>query len=410
MKLVLLLTLLWASVLKAEQIGYSHAPRGAEGRFKIDLLNDYVKTMRIGMDFAVIFQNLENENAANNVSNLDAGFQNATGNLNLDTELIDGMTTYVELYLSSEHHTEMFMKEGYLLIEKLPMFDLPWLNSIMKYTTIKAGQMEINYGDYHLRRSDNADVSRNPLIGNAVIDTNITETGVELMFDIADLELMVAASNGAIKEDNNYNHGSAFYSKLAYDKTFGDLRLRLSGSYYQVDHSKNASNDSKSNLYSGNRSGARYQNLLGANSDAGQVKPDITQDVSAYVINLLLQFKGLEIFGNYEVANDKDPDGTDSSSRDEEEWAQYFVDLKYNFTDNFYLAGRYNIAEHKKKAGVSSNEEVNRTQIGLGYSLTQTVLLKGEWVKQEYKNYPTSDTTNNGAKFDGWSIEASVSF
>ncbi|MFZ9001933.1 MAG: hypothetical protein ACO20H_11560, partial [Bacteriovoracaceae bacterium] len=141
MKLVLLLTLLWASVLKAEQIGYSHAPRGAEGRFKIDLLNDYVKTMRIGMDFAVVFQNLDHGNRDLNLASLNAGFQNATGNLNLDTELTDGLTTYIELYLSSEHHTEMYMKEGYLLVEKLPMFDLPWLNSIMKYTTIKAGQM-----------------------------------------------------------------------------------------------------------------------------------------------------------------------------------------------------------------------------------------------------------------------------
>ncbi|MFZ8932700.1 MAG: hypothetical protein ACO2ZP_02205, partial [Bacteriovoracaceae bacterium] len=151
-----------------------------------------------------------------------------------------------------------------------------------------------------------------------------------------------------------------------------------------------------------------YQNLFGSTSDAGQVKPNISQDISAYAINFLLQFKGLEIFGNYEVANDKDRKDSDDSGKLEEEWAQYFVDLKYNLTDNFYLAGRYNVAEHKKKAGASSNEEVNRTQIGLGYSLTQTVLLKGEWIKQEYKNF--TDTTNQGAEFDGWSIEASVSF
>ncbi|MDH5580974.1 MAG: hypothetical protein OEY33_03645, partial [Bdellovibrionales bacterium] len=135
MKLFVLLGLLWSSLSYGEQIGYDHVPRGAEGKFKINLLNDYVKTMRIGMDFAVVFQNLDHGNRDLNLPSLNAGFQNATGNLNLDTELIDGMTAYIELYLSSEHHTEMYMKEGYLLVERLPMFDLPWLNSVMNYTS-----------------------------------------------------------------------------------------------------------------------------------------------------------------------------------------------------------------------------------------------------------------------------------
>jgi hypothetical protein len=56
-KLFVLLGLLWSSLSYGEQIGYDHVPRGAEGKFKINLLNDYVKTMRIGMDFAVVFQN-----------------------------------------------------------------------------------------------------------------------------------------------------------------------------------------------------------------------------------------------------------------------------------------------------------------------------------------------------------------
>ncbi len=407
-QLILLgLGLLLVFSAQAEQIGYSHAPRGAEGKFKIDLLNDYVQRMRIGMDFALVFQNLENEGTAN-PSNLDAGFQNATGNLDLDAELLGGITTYIELYLSSEHHTEMFMKEGYLLVEKLPMFNLPWLNSIMEFTTIKAGQMEINFGDWHLRRSDNADVSRNPLIGNTIIDTNTTETGVEILFDIGDIELMVAGSNGMIKEDTNHNHGTAGYGKLAYDKVFSDFRLRFSGSYYQVDHSKNAATLSKTSLYSGNRSGARYQNLFGSTSDAGQIKPSIKKDVSAYVFNLLIQYKSLEIFANYEVANDKDSDGTTTTNPKEEEWMQYFGDIVYNFTDQFYAAARYNVAEHKKENSVSTNKKVERTQLGLGYKITDTILMKGEYVTQKYKNY-TSGTYQN-AKFDGWSLEASVSF
>lgn len=44
----------------------------------------------------------------------------------------------------------------------------------MKYSTIKFGHDEINYGDVHFRRSDNAYTTQNPFVGNYLMDAYAT--------------------------------------------------------------------------------------------------------------------------------------------------------------------------------------------------------------------------------------------
>ena len=68
-------------------------------------------------------------------------------------------------YLSSRHHNETWVKDGYMLIDKSPI-PLPPLKKLMKYVTVKVGHFEINYGDAHFRRSDNGNAMYNPFVGN----------------------------------------------------------------------------------------------------------------------------------------------------------------------------------------------------------------------------------------------------
>ena len=388
---------------------------------KKDVNKEKETTIKVTLDggFVTSYQMLNHSNDADDLAPLANGFKNAAGNLGITIQLYDGISTYINTYLSSEHHTEVWMREGYMVIDKLTMFNSEALNNIMKHVRIKAGQMEVNYGDWHLRRSDNGYAKNNPLVGNYIMDANTTEIGAEVYVTLTkDLEFMAALSGGTTKGDLKEGHGTAFYSKLAYDKTFeNDFRFRLSGSIYTVDHSGNGPGSwpnfvgTKNYVYSGNRSGGRYGGLFGAETDAGQILPGTSQNIFAYQINPYFQLKGLEFFGIIEQVKDKDNNGSDVDGI-EEAWTQVGGELVYSFgaKRNFYMAGRY--AKVKQTEGNMEGANIDRLQLGLGYNLTENVKLKAEYVTQKYNDftYPGFGTNFVGAGFDGLVIEASVSF
>ena len=80
-----------------------------------------------------------------------------------------------------------------------------------------------------------------------------------------------------------------------------------------------------------------------------------------------------------------------------------FVGGRYNLVD-VELAG---IVDPTTKAQKSVN--IDRTAFSAGWFVTPNVLLKGEYVVQNYKDFPTSDY-RAGGKFDGIVIEAVVGF
>jgi hypothetical protein len=374
-------------------------------------------SVRISGDFALQFQALNHSNEPdtfpdNQLNELAPGFNNATGNLGFTVQLYDGISSFIDIYLSSEHHTEMWMREGYIKIDKLKMFNSKTIDNIMRHLAIKAGQMEINYGDQQLRRSDNGDVQKNPLVGNYLIDANTTEIASEIYFDYNDFMLMGGLSGGTTKGDILKGHGYALYGKLAYDKhLLKDLRFRLAGSVYTVDHSDNPAGFGAGTinyLFSGNRSGSRYKGLFNASTDAGQIKPAAGQKVFAFQINPFVKIGGLEIFGLFEQISDKDINGSETGNP-EEAWTHYGADLVYRIGESgkFYVAARYNSAIQTK--GTEKDASVNRLQGGAGYFLTSGILLKAEYVNQNYKDFSTQSIYHEG-NFKGFVLEASVSF
>ena len=58
---------------------------------------------------------------------------------------------------------------------------------------------------------------------------------------------------------------------------------------------------------------------------------------------------------------------------------------------------------------MAADVTVNRTALAAGWFLTNNVLLKGEIVNQQYKDFPTTDYRSSG-KFNGFVIEAVVGF
>ncbi|MCR9051845.1 MAG: hypothetical protein NXI25_17210, partial [bacterium] len=88
---------------------------------------------------------------------------------------------------------------------------------------------------------------------------------------------------------------------------------------------------------------------------------------------------------------------------------QVAADVLYRFGKNedFYIGGRYNTVN----ADVSSDASVtiNRYQIGGGWFVIDNILLKAEYVNQEYLDFAPGSLLSDG-NFSGLMIEAVVGF
>jgi hypothetical protein len=156
--------------------------------------------IRFGGAFALQYQGLDHENAANNLINLISNFNLPSANLDLDVQLYDGVRLHLRTYLSSRHHTETYVKGGYIQIDKLDFIKKDFLGDLMKKTTIKIGQMENNYGDTHFRRTDNAHALFNPFVGNYIMDAFTTEIGAEVYYQTNGWLAMVGITNGRLNQ------------------------------------------------------------------------------------------------------------------------------------------------------------------------------------------------------------------
>ena len=62
-----------------------------------------------------------------------------------------------------------------------------------------------------------------------------------------------------------------------------------------------------------------------------------------------------------------------------------------------------------KLAGAANDVNVDRYQLSAGWFVTPTVMLKGEWMQQMYKDFPVTDI-RNGGKIKGFMVEGVVAF
>ncbi len=131
--------------------------------------------VRVGGDFAMQFQAINQTNTLDSLVELGPNFNLPTANLNLDVQLYNGLRMHLRTYLSSRNHAEAWVKGGYIQIDKLDFINPDFLQGLMDVTTITIGMDEFNYGDAHFRRSDNARAIFNPFVGNYIMDAFSTE-------------------------------------------------------------------------------------------------------------------------------------------------------------------------------------------------------------------------------------------
>lgn len=419
--------------------------------------------VRIGADFALQMQGLQHSNSnysntvtsgdytgtySNGLNPLHTNFNLPTANLRIDAQLADGVRVNLLTYLSSRHHNDAWVMGGYLQIDNLNFLNLDnkMVDDIMDIVTIKVGQMEVNYGDQHFRRSDNAYTMGNAFIGNTIMDAFATEMATEIYAQKNGFIGMFGMSNGALNQSVTSTGNWSVYGKLGYDKQLNDeLRVRLTGSYY---HNSNLDN---SNIYAGDRAGSRFYDVMAPGDfRSGRVNPNFTNNIDAIMINSFVKFHGLEFFGTYENSQGKSK-GEEAAGVENRTWEQLSAELIYRFGghEQFNVGARYNTAwgtnaaekgtltgaysvdstdPNFNPALVGSTSTVDtwevgptdvrqtRYEISAGWFMTRNVSLKGSYIMQTFEGYEAYENTTSAnsylvdGQFNGFMLEAAISF
>ena len=387
--------------------------------------------VRWGAGFTQQYQNLKHENkgainntgtGANRLYPLDNGFMTAQANLYMDVQLADGIKLNVTSYLSSRHHNEYWVKGGYIQFDKVPFKGKFW-GDIMKIATVKVGHFEVNYGDQHYRRTDGGQTLYNPFMDNYIIDEFATEIGGEVYLQKNGLFGMLGLTNGMIKgnvdssiattADANVKKNPSIYLKGGFDKQLNEnVRVRISGSFYT--NSSNAG--SGLTIYGGDRTGSNYQNVMEKGvpgalpagtvvAFSGRFNPGFSKKINATMINAFVKAYGFETFITYEASK-----GRTKNETVDRKATQFAIEGVYRFgkTENLFVGARYNTVT-ALLAGYANDVKVDRTAIAAGWFLTKNVLLKAEYVNQQYKDFVATDYRAAG-KFSGFVVEAIVGF
>ena len=388
----------------------------------------------------------------NHLTKLTSGFNLAMADMFLDAQVADGIRVNVTVYLSTRHHEDCWVKNGYLQMDQAKFLGSDLINDIFKSLTVKVGDLEVDYGDAHFRRADGGNEMYNPFVENYIMDEFATEIGAEFYWhDPSGLFAMAGITDGMLNptvkaanvidsltsDTNRYN--PAYHFKLGFDKQINsDLRVRLTGSYYTE------SSTASSTLFGGDRAGSNYvtdmvtQSALAAASSGdanevftdGRFNPGFSEAVSTFMINPFVKYDGLELFGTYESASGRKIFETSTRNA-----TQLAVDLLYRFgaTEQFWIGGRYNtlkaawvpssasnLAAIKAQYGSDPNVTINRIAVSAGWFMTPSVMMKLEYVSQQYNDFPGSSSLAaskampvnvlTDGKFNGVVVEAAVGF
>ncbi len=131
---------------------------------------------------------------------MESNFNLATSNLDLDVALANGVRMHLRTYLSSQNHNEAYVKGGYLQVDRLDFIQEDFLGGLMDKLRFKVGHMELNYGDNHFRRTDNAQAIFNPFVGNYIMDSFTTEVAGEVYYYSGPMFAMIGLSNGKLNQ------------------------------------------------------------------------------------------------------------------------------------------------------------------------------------------------------------------
>ena len=137
---------------------------------------------------------------------------------------------------------------------------------------------------------------------------------------------------------------------------------------------------------------------------SGTIQPGFRNNVLAVQLNPFVKFRGLEVFGSLDRGR-----GRAATETEDRELRQEAVDVVYRFLgDRLYAGARYNTATLRLQ-GMTEDVGADRRALAAGWQISPLILLKGEYVTQQYNDFPTTDR-RSGGKFSGFVMEGVVAF
>jgi hypothetical protein len=187
--------------------------------FKLDVNAGFTSQVQSLTHRNTAVPNVVNGIDANQLQDIGFGFNNSTANVSLNAQLAPGIRVALTSYLSSRHHNETWVKDGYIQIDESPIEFVP-LKALMQIVTLRVGHFEINYGDAHFRRSDNGNAVYNPFVGNYIMDAFTTEIGAEAYLKASSIIAMASVTAGELRGTVTApgQRGPAFIGKLGVDR------------------------------------------------------------------------------------------------------------------------------------------------------------------------------------------------
>jgi len=406
--------------------------------------------VEFGGSIAMPYIALTNSNVVTNqdpAKNSQALFKNSPNfalsmaNLDIKSYLADGVSLQVTLYLASKHHNETWVKGGYVQFDKVPFIKLDLLDQIMKYTTIKVGQMDVNYGDAHFRRSDGGCAIYNPFMENYIMDEFATEIGAEADVNYNGIIGVLSVTNGNLNPSlalidttaastkySNGLHNPSWIAKIGYDKQLTEkFRARITGSVYFTEGALS------NTLFGGDRTGSNYSAIMynaapgTGTAFGGRFNPGLSDKLTTFMGNLFLKYKltdglAVESFSTIESAA-----GRTAAEATDRHASQFATDLIFRFgkAENFFLGVRYNTVTADAVAvkavapvGTVLGQDavpaysigISRLAISGGWYVTKNIMAKVEYANQKYSGVPNVNYILNGYEFHGLSAEAVISF
>jgi hypothetical protein len=406
--------------------------------------------VEFGGSIAMPYIALTNSNAVteqNPAKNSQALFKNSPNfalsmaNLDIKSYLADGVSLQVTLYLASKHHNETWVKGGYVQFDKVPFIKLDLLDQIMKYTTIKVGQMDVNYGDAHFRRSDGGNAIYNPFMENYIMDEFATEIGAEADVNYNGIIGVLSVTNGNLNPSltlidttatstkySNGLHNPSWIAKIGYDKQLTEkFRARITGSVYFTEGALS------NTLFGGDRTGSNYSAIMynaapgTGTAFGGRFNPGLSDKLTTLMGNLFLKYKVLDGLAVESFTTIESAKGRTAAEATERSATQFATDLIFRFgkAENFFLGARYNTVSAnavaiKAVAPVGTvlgqdavpayNIGISRLAIAGGWYVTKNIMAKVEYANQKYSGVPNVNYILNGYEFNGLSAEAVISF
>jgi hypothetical protein len=377
----------------------------------VEDLNLYMGLQTVGR-----FQTLQQQNvsiAGVKQAGLDPGFQDPFANLSFLASIPDKLDVYFDLYVASRPHPNtMYAHEGYLLFKQLPSpFDAGPFGQVFNYVNLKVGAYDLDFGDDNYRRSNNARVQRNPLIGNPLIDPNVEEIGGELYSIKGPIYWLVGIGSGTTTEYFDYGSSPSVHGKIwAYP--LPDVRTSVSA--YHVSLGGTGAGFQNSDLYAAGRSGEPFAAVFGGGDDPGSILPQGGKDVTAVEGDVTWNHWPFEVYSNIGYTQDSDVNGS-APGTPAERWLYGTVEPVYHFTPALYAAARYSFGVANAVDGVETDGWVDRIEVGAGYWVTRDLLGKIEYVYQQYHGFGAGTGVVSGVdaspspRFNGVVLEVSWS-